>query len=137
MKCFLSERHCKAFLNKESLYYRANIRAGVLQCSILGSIFFFLAIRSILIMATLSMTNLIMKLFIRDFNHLNTVQPQAQQEHSEVFILECLIDVPRGNYFFDFSPPRTFLFQPPRLLILGGGGGVSNLDKLFETIYLC
>ena len=40
MKSFLSERHCKAFLNKESLYYRANIRAGVLQCSILDSIFF-------------------------------------------------------------------------------------------------
>ena len=136
MKCFLSERHCKAFLNKESLYYRANIRAGVLQCSILGSIFFFFG-----------------NSFYLDYGYIVYDQPNNETFYQRLqsfkystavgsarafrgIYFECLI-VPRGNYFFDFSPPRTFLFQPPRLLIWGGGGGVSNLDKLFETIYLC
>ena len=40
MKSFFSERHYKALLNKESFYW-ANVRTGILQDSILGSIFCF------------------------------------------------------------------------------------------------
>ena len=131
MKCFLSERHCKAFLNKESLYYRANIRAGVLQCSILGSIFFFFG-----------------NSFYLDYGYIVYDQPNNETFYQRLqsfkystavgsarafrgIYFECLIDVPRGNYFFDFSPPRTFLFQPPRLLIMGGGGGSFQPRQTF------
>ena len=34
------------------------------------------------------------------------------------YTLECLIDFPLVNYFFDFFPPRTFLFQPDLLLLV-------------------
>ena len=52
--------------------------------------------------------------------------------------LECLIDVAPANWFFNFFPPRTFLFQPlppfPAYWLLEK---LSNTDNVFEAIYLC